>query len=91
MTSSDSLTLERVETFLVERVADHCGLDPAEVDPGAAFVSFGLSSRDALLLAGDLATWAGRDLSATLAWEHPTIAQMARYLVESEASASSGS
>jgi acyl carrier protein len=39
-------------------------------------------SRDALSLAGDLQTWLGVELSASIMWDHPTIAALASFMVQ---------
>ncbi|HEY2157934.1 MAG TPA: amino acid adenylation domain-containing protein [Isosphaeraceae bacterium] len=66
--------------WLARRMASQLGVAPAEVDHRATFASFGLGSLQAVGLAGDLEAWLGRPLSATLAYEHPTIASLARHL-----------
>ncbi|NUT44512.1 MAG: acyltransferase domain-containing protein, partial [Thermoactinospora sp.] len=69
-----------VRGFLIERIAARCGLTADEVDPDRPLEEFGLSSRDAVGIAGELAGLLGRDLAPTLVWEHPTIARLAAAL-----------
>ncbi len=44
------------------------------------FNSFGLSSREAIVLSGDMEEWLGIRLSPTLLFEYPNIEAMSRYL-----------
>ncbi|MEU8361303.1 SDR family NAD(P)-dependent oxidoreductase [Nonomuraea sp. NPDC048882] len=52
--------------FLVSRLGEH-------VDPDRPLGEYGLSSREAVAVAGELGELVGRDLSPTLLWDHPTI------------------
>ncbi|HWE36277.1 MAG TPA: beta-ketoacyl synthase N-terminal-like domain-containing protein, partial [Isosphaeraceae bacterium] len=61
-------------------MASQLGVAPADIDHRATFSSFGLGSLQAVSLAGDLESWLGRPLSATLAYEHPTIESLAQHL-----------
>ena len=53
---------------------------PAEIDSGEPLDSFGLSSREAIVLSGDLEDWLDRRLSPTLFYEYPTIKALASHL-----------
>ncbi|MFI7148275.1 SDR family NAD(P)-dependent oxidoreductase [Nonomuraea sp. NPDC050022] len=68
-----------IRRFLTERIASR-GVE--RVDPERPLEEYGLSSRDAVAIAGELAELLGRQLSPTLAWEHPTINRLARALAE---------
>jgi acyl carrier protein len=72
--------VREVEDFLIRRVSEYAGLSSDEIQPDERFVNFGLGSKEAVLLSGDVSEWLGRDVSPTLVWEYPTIAQMAEYL-----------
>ncbi|MDK1474721.1 beta-ketoacyl synthase N-terminal-like domain-containing protein [Streptomyces sp. 549] len=66
----DAETLRRLIT---ERVARWTG-EPADGVPGdRPLVDFGMSSRNAVALAGELSRATGRALPATLLWETPTV------------------
>ncbi|GGM45994.1 phthiocerol/phenolphthiocerol synthesis polyketide synthase type I PpsC [Longimycelium tulufanense] len=69
-----------IRRWLVDRVAEYCDLDPAEVDTDRPWDELGLLSRDAVALSGNLEEFLGRSLSPTLAWQHPTIARLAHAL-----------
>ncbi|MFF0775791.1 beta-ketoacyl synthase N-terminal-like domain-containing protein [Nonomuraea wenchangensis] len=62
-----------IRTFLIERLG-------GQVDPGRPLEEHGLSSREAVAVAGELSELLGRELSPTIVWEHPTIDRLARAL-----------
>ncbi|WP_188194290.1 type I polyketide synthase [Nonomuraea sp. SYSU D8015] len=51
-----------------------------QVDPDRPLEEHGLSSREAVAVAGELGELLGRELSPTLVWEHPTINLLVRAL-----------
>jgi acyl transferase domain-containing protein/acyl carrier protein len=83
--SARQVDVERLESWLRERVAERLKVEPGAVDPERTFDSFGLGSSDAVTLSGDLEAHLGRELEPTLAYEHPTIRAMARFLCGDEA------
>lgn len=75
--SADAAAIER---WLAAALATALRLDAAEIDPCRSFSTYGLDSAQAVSLAGDLETWLGRPVAATVTWEHPTIRSLAEYL-----------
>ncbi|GAA3809465.1 hypothetical protein GCM10022226_32240 [Sphaerisporangium flaviroseum] len=69
-----------IRRFLTERIAARCQVRRAEIDPDRPLEEFGLASRDAVAIAGELEHLLGRTLTATLVWEYPTINRLARGL-----------
>ncbi|CAM5606074.1 Polyketide synthase OS=Streptomyces griseorubiginosus OX=67304 GN=AQJ54_28560 PE=4 SV=1 [Streptomyces griseorubiginosus] len=61
-----------VRRLVVERVAEWTGTPAAEVPMDRPLADLGMASRDAVVLAGELARLTGRELPATLLWEAPT-------------------
>ncbi|MBW8802167.1 MAG: type I polyketide synthase, partial [Streptomyces sp.] len=61
-----------VRRLVAERVAAWTGTAVAEVAMDRPLADLGMSSRDAVVLAGELARLTGRELPATLLWEAPT-------------------
>src|SRR5579884_2780307 len=57
-------------------------LEPAQLEPEATFVRYGMDSVHAIMLIGDLEERLGCRLSPTLAWDHPTIEALAGYLAQ---------
>lgn len=70
-----------IKAWLVDQVAKLLVIDPKQIDTQAAFSSYGLSSRDAIMLSGDLEEWLGKRLSPTLIYEYPTIDSLVEFLV----------
>ncbi|WP_427918250.1 acyltransferase domain-containing protein [Streptomyces sp. cg40] len=58
---------------IVERVAEWCGTPAHDVTTDRPLAELGMSSRDAVVLAGELSLLTGHDLPATLLWEAPTV------------------
>lgn len=81
--SSDEASMQRrIATWIAAQLGQH--LD--DIDPRAAFSQLGLNSLQAVSLTGELESWLGRRVSPTLAYEHPTIEQLAHYLVREASS-----
>jgi len=72
--------VEAITAWLVGRVAARLGVGADAIDVRQPFSSFGLGSLDAVSMTGELATWIGRELSATLLYEQSTIESLATYL-----------
>ena len=66
-------------------VAHRCGLDAGEIDRDCPLVELGISSVDAVELAGRLELRLGRPLPPTLLWEHPTINAIVRAMTTAPA------
>ena len=67
-------------------LAQLLGIDPREIDPDESLVSYGLGSVQALTLMGELEEWTGRELSATLIWDYPTLNAITKYLSDDSVS-----
>ncbi|MEU7454347.1 type I polyketide synthase [Streptosporangium roseum] len=78
---------DEIRRFLTERIATRCRLPLADVDPDRPLEEFGLSSRDAVAVAGELEVLLGRELGPTLVWEYPTVNRLARGLAAGTAAA----
>ncbi|GII02839.1 type I polyketide synthase [Planobispora takensis] len=83
----DLLGEDEIRRFLTERIAARCRLPLTGVDPDRPLEEFGLSSRDAVAVAGELEGLLGRELGPTLVWEYPTINRLARGLASGAAPA----
>ncbi|NKZ05534.1 type I polyketide synthase [Actinomadura latina] len=64
---------DSIRRHLIEQIARRSRTTAAEIDPDRPLEEFGLASRDAVAIAGDLEQMLGRSLPATLVWEYPTI------------------
>nr|MDT0659518.1 beta-ketoacyl synthase N-terminal-like domain-containing protein [Micromonospora sp. DSM 115978] len=78
--TSSTWTPADIESQLRLLIAEsaHCAV--GDVSPNESFTYFGLASVQAVSIAERLARRLGRDVPATLAWDHPTIAAAARAL-----------
>ncbi|MFJ4205348.1 beta-ketoacyl synthase N-terminal-like domain-containing protein [Streptomyces sviceus] len=66
--------------LVAERVAVWTGTDVEDVAMDRPLADLGMSSRDAVVLAGDLSRLTGRELPPTLLWEAPTGEALAAHL-----------
>jgi acyl carrier protein len=73
-------TEQEVQHWLIEWIAREAGVDAIAIDVEEQLVNYGLSSRQAVVLAGELEDWLGRPMPASLVWDYPTIGRMARHL-----------
>jgi myxalamid-type polyketide synthase MxaE and MxaD len=73
-------TAEAIQDWLVLQLSERLGVEPDDIDIRQPFSSYGLSSREAVSLSGDLEDWLGLRLSPTLVYEHPIIKALARHL-----------
>jgi acyl carrier protein len=73
-------TEKMIERWLAERLATLLEVSPEEIDVREPFSSYGLDSRTAVGLSGELERWLGRTLPTTLVWDFPTIELVARHL-----------
>ncbi|WP_144792448.1 type I polyketide synthase [Corynebacterium singulare] len=81
------MTVEELRGWLRTWVAQTTGLSAEEITDTKPLENFGLSSRDAVVLSGELENLLGITLEPTVAYEYPTIAQLADRLVNGAATA----
>src|SRR5579875_1283021 len=81
------MTVAEMRRWLREWVARATGKSPDSIDESTPMVELGLSSRDAVAMAADIEDRTGVTLSATVAFQHPTIESLATYIVEGEPAA----
>lgn len=66
--------------WLTGRIAGYLATSPAAIETDTAFGDFGLDSAFALNLCTDLETEFGLRVDPTIAWDYPTIDDLAGYL-----------
>jgi myxalamid-type polyketide synthase MxaD len=71
---------QRLQAFLRSCLAEVLGLDPAHIETETPLGSLGIDSFTAIELRNRLERSLGIQLSATLAWNYPTLAAMTSYL-----------
>ncbi|MFI7500445.1 SDR family NAD(P)-dependent oxidoreductase [Streptomyces sp. NPDC049687] len=69
---------------LVQLISDISGISAEQLDDARPLAEYGLTSRDAVGLTGELEKMLDRSLSATLLWEHPTIGQLVHTLANAD-------
>jgi phthiocerol/phenolphthiocerol synthesis type-I polyketide synthase C len=77
---STKFSRESIQEWILNRLAADFGLDTAVIDPHRPFESYGLASRDLVMLSGDLEDWLGVSLSPVLLYEHPSLHALSVYL-----------
>jgi len=82
MLQKQSPTQAQIRAWLSEYLVETHGIDPSEIDWHLSFESIGLSSREVVMLSGDMEEWLGRQLSPTFLWEHNSIEDLADFLVK---------
>jgi acyl carrier protein len=80
-------TAAEIEAWLTEQIAAILSVPEDEIDPNETFDSFGLASRDAVSLSGDLEDYLQQRLSPTLLYQYPTIRELAAHLAAPAATA----
>jgi phthiocerol/phenolphthiocerol synthesis type-I polyketide synthase B len=71
--------------WLADYLVTNVGCSPYDIDFDAPMSDLGLGSRDAVVLSGELSELLGRKVSPVEFWQHPTIADLARFLTGAEA------
>ncbi|GAB1639990.1 beta-ketoacyl synthase N-terminal-like domain-containing protein [Krasilnikovia sp. MM14-A1259] len=69
--------MDDVRRWLTERLAAHVGTSPAEIDPDRPFADYGISSRDAVGIAGELEDLLDRPVEPIALWQQPTLRRLA--------------
>ena len=69
-----------IESWLVTKLSARLAIATGEMNVREPLANYGLDSRTALTLSGELEDWLGRKLSPTLLWDYPTIEDLAAYL-----------
>jgi acyl carrier protein len=69
-----------IQDWIVAWIAREANIESALIEPREPFVNLGLSSRQAVILSGELEDWLEWTLPASLVWDHPTIEKLADYL-----------
>ena len=81
--SADVRDEATIAAWLVTKLADYLGIDAQSIDVREPFAGYGLESADAIGLVGELEEWLDEELPATLAYDFPSIALLARRLATS--------
>ena len=78
------MTVAEMRAWLRNWVANATGQPADAIDETTPMVELGLSSRDAVAMAADIEDLTGVTLSATVAFQHPTIEALSARIIEGE-------
>lgn len=78
------MTVAELRDWLRNWIANATGVPADAISDDRPMEEFGLSSRDAVALAGDIEDETGVILTATVAYQHPTIASLAKRIIEGD-------
>ncbi|TQC50696.1 acyltransferase domain-containing protein [Rhodococcus sp. WS4] len=78
------MTVAQLRDWLRNWIADATGQPVGQITDDRPMEEFGLSSRDAVALSGEIEELVGVTLTATVAYQHPTIASLATRIIEGE-------
>ncbi len=82
MADNAKYSVEEIKEWLIENIADRLEMKPEEIDIDEPVTHLGLSSREAIMLSGDLEEWIGFELPPELLYEYPEIGRLAEKLAE---------
>lgn len=75
---------EALRHWLADYLVTNIGCSPDDIDFNASLNDLGVGSRDAVVLCGELSELLGRKVSPVELWQHPSVAELARFLIEPE-------
>jgi acyl-CoA synthetase (AMP-forming)/AMP-acid ligase II/acyl carrier protein len=76
----ETRTAQAIKEWFIHQLSIRLGLNPKEINVETPIASYGLDSKDAINLSGELEEWLGKSFSPTLIWKYPTIEKLAHYL-----------
>ena len=71
---------QEVQAFILGMLSEEFSISSDAVDVNQHFDTMGLDSMSIYAMTCDLAEYVGHDLSATLLWEHPSVAELSEAL-----------
>ncbi|MGZ8177534.1 polyketide synthase Pks13 [Williamsia sp. SKLECPSW1] len=82
--TAGDLTVAELRDWLRQWVSTATGLPVEQISDDRPMEEFGLASRDAVAMAADIEDKTGVLLTATVAYQHPTIASLAKRIIEGD-------
>ncbi|MBD0863031.1 acyltransferase domain-containing protein [Gordonia sp. zg691] len=82
--TAGDLSVDELRDWLREWVSQATGVPAGQIDVDRPMEELGLSSRDAVALAADVEDKTGVILTATVVYNHPTIANLAQRIIEGD-------
>ncbi|GGO54804.1 acyl carrier protein [Streptomyces lasiicapitis] len=78
---SGPITLDELQSWLVERVGEYVPDLDEKVDPNQELGEYGLDSVAVVAFAADVEDWLGIRVEPSAVWDHPTVTQLAKFLL----------
>jgi acyl carrier protein len=78
----EDTSVDAIRAWLVGRIAFYLQRSGTEIDPDLPLVELGLDSVYAMTLSGDVEERFDIEVEPTMAWDHPTVNALARYLTD---------
>ena len=73
---------EDIRAWCADHLAKALDVAPEEIDPAASFNRLGVDSAMAVFLVAELEAWLDVELAPNIAFEYPSIRDLARHLAE---------
>jgi acyl carrier protein len=81
MNTQTQKSIQEIQVWLISWLSQELNIPTNELDIEEPFVNFNLSSRQAVILTGDLEDWLDCTIEPSVAWEYPTIKQLSEFLI----------
>ena len=78
--SKQQLTINDIRNWLISKIALKSGFEQKDIKTQEPFASYGLSSKDAIMLCGELEDLIGQQFSQTIFYEYHSIDILSTYL-----------
>ena len=73
-------TKQAIAQWLSNYLSELLRIDIAQVDTALTFDDYGIDSRDALGMIGELGDWLGLDLDSSIIYDHQSIDELSNHL-----------
>ncbi len=73
---------KEIKSWLINQLADRLRIKLDEIDTTRSFVSYGLDSKDAVNLSGEIEDWLRCSFSPSLLWQYPTVDSLTHHLTK---------
>ncbi len=74
-----------IRQWLLSRLASYLQIPVEELNIDESLTRLGVDSTEAVVISGELQEWLGYPLSPTVAWDYPTIRELASHLSSQKA------
>ncbi|MFG0261264.1 MAG: AMP-binding protein, partial [Novipirellula sp. JB048] len=73
---------QMIEAWLTEWMVVRAGVQPDQIELDKPFADYGLDSMTSVELSGETEDWSGVELTPVVAWNHPTISELSRFIAD---------